>query len=52
MIVWDELKKFLDNLNILNNNYDYVKSREILKKIVPGFKSEDEIKDILHINNN
>ncbi len=50
MIAWDELKKLLDNLIIYNNNYDYINSRDILKKIVPGFKSEDEIKDILHVN--
>ena len=52
MIAWDELKKMLDHLNILNNNYDYKNAREILKKIVPGFKSEDEIKDILHTTRN
>ena len=50
MIAWDELKKLLDNLDIFNNNYDYINSRNILKKIVPGFKSEDEIKDILHLS--
>ena len=50
MIVWDELKKLLDHLLISNNNYDYLSARETLKRIVPGFKSEDEIKDILHTN--
>jgi FlaA1/EpsC-like NDP-sugar epimerase len=49
MIAWNELKELLNNLNICNDNYDYVNAREILKKIVPGFKAEDEIKDILHI---
>ena len=52
MIAWNELKGLLNNLNICNDNYDYVNAREILKKIVPGFKSEDEIKDILHTNKN
>ena len=52
MIAWNELKELLNNLNICNDNYDYVNAREILKKIVPGFKSEDEIKDILHTNKN
>ena len=52
MIVWDELKKLLDHLVLHNNNYDYMSARETLKKIVPGFKSEDEIKDILHNSEN
>jgi FlaA1/EpsC-like NDP-sugar epimerase len=49
MIAWNELETLLDDLFILNNNYDFFNSRETLKKIVPGFKSEDEIKDILYI---
>ena len=50
MIAWDELKKLLDHLLISNNNYDYLNARDTLKKIVPGFKAEDDIKDILHSN--
>ena len=52
LIVWDELKKLLENLNISNNDYDYENARKILKDIVPGFKSEDEMKDILYVRKN
>ncbi len=49
LIAWDDLKKLLENLNISNNDYDYANARKILKEIVPGFKSEDEMKDILYV---
>jgi FlaA1/EpsC-like NDP-sugar epimerase len=48
----DELKKLLDELRISNDNSDYENTRNILKKIVPGFNPEGEIKDILHLPKN
>ena len=50
MISWNELKKLLDDLSIFNMRNDWVNSREILKTLVPDFKSEDEIKDILYLS--
>ena len=48
----DELKKLLDELRISNDNSDYENTRNILKKIVPGFNPEGEIKDILYLPKN
>ena len=50
MISWNELKKLLDDLSIFYMRNDWVNSREILKTLVPDFKSEDEIKDILYLS--
>ena len=48
----DELKKLLDELRISNDNSDYENTRNNLKKIVPGFNPEGEIKDILYLPKN
>ena len=48
MINWDELKIYLDELFNSNNNYDHLKTRKTLKKIVSGFNPQGEIQDILH----
>ena len=48
----DELKKLLDELRISNDNFDYENTRNILKKIVPGFTPDGEIKDILYLPKN
>ena len=48
----DELKKLLDELRISNDNSDYENTRNVLKKIVPGFNPEGEIKDILYLPKN
>jgi len=52
MYSFDELRKLLDELRISNDNSDYENTRNILKKIVPGFNPEGEIKDILHLPKN
>jgi len=48
----DKLKKLLDELRISNDNFDYENTRNILKKIVPGFTPDGEIKDILYLPKN
>ena len=48
MINWDELKIYLDELFNSSNNYDHLKTRKTLKKIVSGFNPQGEIQDILH----
>ena len=40
----------LDQLLVSNNSSDHYAIREELKKIVLGFKPDNEIKDILHLN--
>ena len=52
MLTWDELKKLLDELNNVNDSFDHVNLRKLLMKIVPGFKPQNEISDILYINKN
>ena len=52
MITWVELKELLGELNNINDNFDYVNLRKVLMKIVPGFKPQNEISDILYINKN
>ena len=49
MFNWVDLKIMLDNLLTSNNNSEQLKSREILKQLVSGFKPDGNIKDILHI---
>ena len=49
MFDWVDLKIMLDNLSTANNNSEQLKSREILKQLVSGFKPDGNIKDILHI---
>ena len=48
MINWEELKIYLDELFNSSNNYDHLKTRKTLKKIVSGFNPQGEIQDILH----
>ena len=48
MINWEELKIYLDELFNSSNNYDHLKTRNTLKKIVSGFNPQGEIQDILH----
>ena len=48
MINWEELKIHLDELFNSSNNYDHLKTRKTLKKIVSGFNPQGEIQDILH----
>ena len=48
MINWEELKIYLDELLNSSNNYDHLKTRNTLKKIVSGFNPQGEIQDILH----
>ena len=52
MLSWNKLKELLDDLNNANDNFDHKNLREILIKIVPGFKPQSEISDILHVNKN
>jgi FlaA1/EpsC-like NDP-sugar epimerase len=48
MINWEELKIYLDELFNSSNNYDHLKTRKTLKKIVSGFNPQGEIQNILH----
>jgi len=48
MYNWVDLKIMLDNLLTSNNNSEQLKSREILKQLVSGFKPDGNIKDILY----
>ena len=48
MYNWVDLKLMLDNLLTTNNNSEQLKSREILKQLVSGFKPDGNIKDILY----
>ena len=52
MLTWDELKELLDELNNANDSFDHVNLRKLLIKIVPGFKPQSEISDILYTNKN
>jgi len=48
MMVWDELKPILDDLQIAIIDCNQEKLRELLVQIVPGFKPQCEISDILY----
>ena len=48
MIVWDELKPVLDELSDAIDSDDYERLRKLLIQIVPGFKPQCEISDILY----
>ena len=52
MTSWNELKLLLDELQNLNDSFDYEKLRKILIKIVPAFNPQTEINDIMHLNKN
>jgi len=51
MMVWDELKPILDDLQIAIIDCNQKKLRELLIQIVPGFKPQCEISDILYKKN-
>ena len=48
MLAWDELEPILNDLQIAITNCDQKKLRELLIQIVPGFKPQCEISDILY----
>jgi FlaA1/EpsC-like NDP-sugar epimerase len=48
MMVWSELKPILDDLQIAIIDCNQEKLRELLVQIVPGFKPQCEISDILY----
>jgi FlaA1/EpsC-like NDP-sugar epimerase len=47
---WDKLKLMLDKLVLANDGYDHKSVREILIEIVPGYKPESAVNDILYKN--
>ena len=47
---WDKLKLMLDKLVLANDGYDHKNVREILIEIVPGYKPESGVNDILYKN--
>jgi FlaA1/EpsC-like NDP-sugar epimerase len=51
MMVWSELKPILDDLQIAIIDCNQEKLRELLVQIVPGFKPQCEISDILYKKN-
>lgn len=50
MLAWDELNPILDSMKDALNEYDQAKLRELLIQLVPGFKPQCEISDILYKN--
>jgi len=48
MLPWDELEPTLDRLKIAITDCDQKKLRELLIQIVPGFKPQCEITDVLY----
>jgi FlaA1/EpsC-like NDP-sugar epimerase len=48
LLAWDELESILDDLKIAITDCDQKKLRELLVKIVPGFKPQCEITDVLY----
>jgi len=48
MLKWNELKPFLDDLSKAIKDYDQDELRKLLIKVVPGFKPQSEISDILY----
>ena len=48
MLSWDELKPVLDELNGAIESCDHEKLRKLLIQIVPDFKPQREISDILY----
>jgi len=47
-IQWDVLKLILERLIVANDSFDHDKIRELLIEIVPGFKPQSDISDILY----
>ena len=50
MLLWDELKPVLDELSDAIDSSDHERLRKLLIQIVPGFKPQCEISDILYNN--
>ena len=48
MLLWDELKPVLDELSDAIDSSDHERLRKLLIQIVPGFKPQCEISDILY----
>jgi FlaA1/EpsC-like NDP-sugar epimerase len=48
MLSWDELEPVLNSLKIAITDCDQKKLRELLIQIVPGFKPQCEITDVLY----
>jgi FlaA1/EpsC-like NDP-sugar epimerase len=48
LLAWDELESILDDLKIAITDCDQKKLRELLIQIVPGFKPQCEITDVLY----
>ena len=48
MLAWDELEPILNDLQITITDCDHKKLRELLIQIVPGFKPQCEITDVLY----
>ena len=48
MLLWDELKPVLDELSDALDSSDHERLRKLLIRIVPGFKPQSEISDILY----
>ena len=47
---WDNLKLLLEDLRVVNDSDDHEKLRNLLIEIVPGFKPQSKISDILYTN--
>ena len=47
---WVKLKPLLENLKAVNDSNDHEGLRNLLIEIVPGFKPQSEISDILYTN--
>jgi len=50
MLTWDELKLILEDLKLSSKDFNYKEIRSILIRVVPGFKPQSPIVDILHKN--
>lgn len=50
MITWDKLEPLLDKLKIAIMNCDHFKLRELLVQIVPDFKPQCDISDVLYVS--
>jgi len=49
MLSWDELNPVLDELSDAIDSYDHERRlRKLLIQIVPGFKTQCEISDVLY----
>jgi FlaA1/EpsC-like NDP-sugar epimerase len=48
MLAWDDLEPILNSLQTAITNCDQKKLRELLIQIVPGFKPQCEITDVLY----